>query len=164
LKGPIPIEFRKAIGSHIYGCDDCQIVCPWNSFAQKIEEPAFVEREGTRNLIELMALDDAGFRDRFRNSPVKRTKRRGLLRNVAIALGNSGNAEAIPVLTDALDDAEALIRAHAVWALAELMGMRSLAVFELKLKSEQDDRVLAEIGLAKIKFSRSPETGPHSDV
>ncbi|PIQ99358.1 MAG: tRNA epoxyqueuosine(34) reductase QueG [Nitrospinae bacterium CG11_big_fil_rev_8_21_14_0_20_45_15] len=164
LKGPIPIEFRKAIGSHIYGCDDCQIVCPWNSFAHKTEEPAFVEREGTRNLIELMGLDDEGFRNRFRNSPVKRTKRRGLLRNVAIALGNSGNAEAIPVLTSSLEDAEALIRAHAVWALAELMGMRSLAVFDLKLKAEQDDMVLAEIGLAKIKFSRSPESGLHSDL
>ncbi len=149
LKGPIPIEFRKAIGSRIYGCDDCQIVCPWNSFAQKTEEPEFIEREGTRNLIELMRLDDEGFRNRFRKSPVKRTKRRGLLRNVAIALGNSGNAEAIPVLTDALDDAEALIRAHAVWALAELMGENAGTLFDLKLKGEQDEMVLEEINRAQ---------------
>lgn len=149
LKGPIPVEFRKAIGSRIYGCDDCQIVCPWNSFAKKIDEPSFIERQGTRNLIELMRLDDEGFRNRFRKSPVKRIKRRGLLRNVAVALGNSGNAEAIPALTVALEDPEALIRAHSVWALAELLGGKALAVFADKLGEEKDEMVLEEIDRAK---------------
>ena len=149
LKGPIPVEFRKAIGSRIYGCDDCQIVCPWNSFAKKIDEPSFIERQGTRNLIELMRLDDEGFRNRFRKSPVKRIKRRGLLRNVAVALGNSGNAEAIPALTEALEDSEALIRAHSVWALAELLGGKALAVFADKLGEEKDEMVLEEIDRAK---------------
>ncbi|MDH5789525.1 MAG: tRNA epoxyqueuosine(34) reductase QueG, partial [Nitrospinota bacterium] len=126
LKGAIPHEFRKAMGNRIYGCDDCQIVCPWNSFAVATEEPAFQEREGVKGLIELMELDEEGFRSRFRKSPVKRIKRRGLLRNVAVALGNSGQMEAVPALTEALSDPEPLIRSHAVWALGELLGKEVL--------------------------------------
>ena len=114
LKGVIPLEFRKAIGNHIYGCDDCQIVCPWNSFAVKTDEESFRARDGSFQLIELMRLDDEAFRKRFKNSPVKRTKRRGLLRNVAVALGNSDDPFAVSPLIDALSDHEPLIRAHVV--------------------------------------------------
>ena len=145
LKGAIPHEYRKALGNRIYGCDDCQIVCPWNSYAVATEEPAFQEREGSKGLIELMQLDDEGFRSRFRKSPVKRIKRRGLLRNVAVALGNSGQKEAVPVLTRALVDPEPLIRSHAVWALGELIGQEALGLFEQHLKEEADTQVLAEI-------------------
>jgi len=145
LKGPIPHEYRKAIGNRIYGCDDCQIVCPWNSYAVATEEPAFRERAGVRGLIDLMQLDDEGFRARFRKSPVKRIKRRGLLRNVAVALGNSGQMAAVPVLTRALSDAESLIRAHAVWALGELLGNKALGVVESRLWGEADAWVLNEV-------------------
>ena len=145
LKGAIPHEFRKAIGNRIYGCDDCQIVCPWNSYAVATEEPAFQEREGVKELIELMQLDDEGFRARFKKSPVKRTKRRGLLRNVAVALGNSGQMEAVPVLTEALSDPEPLIRSHAVWALGELLGKEVLKAVESCLLEETDVLVLNEV-------------------
>ena len=145
LKGAIPHEYRKAIGNRIYGCDDCQIVCPWNSYAVATEEPAFQEREGVKGLIELMQLDDEEFRERFRKSPVKRTKRRGLLRNVAVALGNSGQLEAVPVLTEALSDPEPLIRSHAVWALGELLGTEVLEAVESCLLGETDVLVLNEV-------------------
>ena len=145
LKGAIPHEYRKALGNRIYGCDDCQIVCPWNSYAVATEEPAFQEREGVKGLIELMGLDDEGFRARFRKSPVKRIKRRGLLRNVAVALGNSGQMEAVPVLTEALSDPEPLIRSHAVWALGELLGNKALEGVESHLSGETDASVLNEV-------------------
>jgi epoxyqueuosine reductase len=145
LKGAIPHAYRKALGNRIYGCDDCQIVCPWNSYAVATDEPAFQEREGVKSLIELMQLDDEGFRSRFRKSPVKRIKRRGLLRNVAVALGNSGQMEAVPVLTQALSDSEPLIRSHAVWALGELLGPGALRLLEQHLSGEADAGVLAEI-------------------
>jgi epoxyqueuosine reductase len=145
LKGAIPHEYRKAIGNRIYGCDDCQIVCPWNSYAVATEEPAFQERGGVKGLIELMQLDEESFRSRFRKSPIKRTKRRGLLRNVAVALGNSGQKGAVPVLTQVLSDPEPLIRSHAVWALGELVGREALRLFEQHLSGEADAEVLAEI-------------------
>ena len=145
LKGVIPLEFRKDIGNRIYGCDDCQIVCPWNSFAQKTEEQAYMEGKGTRRLIDLMAMDDEAFRQRFRRSPVWRLKRKRYLRNVAIALGNSGDPAAIPALTAALDDKEPLIRAHAVWALGELPGESVRAALVDKLDSESEEIVLEEV-------------------
>jgi epoxyqueuosine reductase len=145
LKGVIPREYRKAIGNRIYGCDDCQVVCPWNSFAIKTEDEAFRERDGTRQLIELMRLDDEGFRQRFRKSPIKRTKRRGLLRNVAVALGNSGNPDAVGPLTDALSDPEPLIRAHTVWALGELLGEKVLPILDDKLTGETEEIVRTEV-------------------
>ena len=145
LKGEIPHEYRKALGNRIYGCDDCQIVCPWNSYAVATEEPAFQERKGVKGLIELMQLDDEGFRSRFRKSPVKRIKRRGLLRNVAIALGNSGQPEAVPVLIQALVDPEPLIRSHTVWALGELLERKALELVESCLLEETDVSVLSEV-------------------
>ena len=153
LKGVIPLEFRKAMGNHIYGCDDCQIVCPWNSFAVKTDEEAFHERTETRQLIELLCMDDEAFRKRFRKSPVKRTKRRGLLRNVAVALGNSGNPSAVAPLTDALADHEPLIRAHSVWALGELLGAQALAVLDANLADETEDWVINEIRLVREAYS-----------
>ncbi len=148
LKGPIPREFRKPIGNRIYGCDDCQIVCPWNSFAVPTEDSAFQEKQGTRLLIELMQLDDVGFRERFRKSPIKRIKRRGLLRNVAVALGNSGDLEAVPVLTKALRDEEPLIRAHAVWALTQILGKEANTIFRNHLPNETNPWVLEEIQIS----------------
>ena len=152
LKGVIPLEFRKAIGNHIYGCDDCQIVCPWNSFAVKTDEESFRARDGSFQLIELMRLDDEAFRKRFKNSPVKRTKRRGLLRNVAVALGNSDDPFAVSPLIDALSDHEPLIRAHVVWALGELIGEKALPVLNKNLKNEEEQIVKDEINLVQQKY------------
>jgi epoxyqueuosine reductase len=127
LKGAIPIEFRRAIGNRIYGCDDCLAVCPWNKFA----------REGTMmkaharsdlaapDLLELLALDDAGFKSRFAGTPILRTKRRGLLRNVCVALGNVGDTTALPALRKAAEDAEPLIAEHARWAIEEIQKRQS---------------------------------------
>ena len=151
-EGQFPIEFREALGDRIYGCDDCQIVCPWNSFAVKTDEEAFRERDGSRQLIELMRMDDEDFRKRFRKSPVKRTKRKGLLRNVAVALGNSGNSFAVVPLTDALSDYEPLIRAHAVWALGELLGEKALSVFDENLAGETEEMVQKEIKLVQETY------------
>jgi len=153
LKGVIPLEFRKAIGNHIYGCDDCQIVCPWNSFAVKTDEESFRARDGSFQLIELMRLDDEAFRKRFKNSPVKRTKRRGLLRNVAVALGNSDDPFAVSPLIDALSDHEPLIRAHVVWALGELIGEKALPILNKNLKNEEEQIVKDEINLVRQNYS-----------
>ncbi len=156
LKGVIPREYRKALGNRIYGCDDCQIVCPWNGYAVKTEEAAFHPRDGTRRLIDLIRLDEDGFRRRFRKSPVKRIKRRGLLRNVAVALGNSGRPEAVEPLVEALKDAEPLIRAHAVWALGELLQDRALERIRPPLANEPDPRVLDEVRVLETRFAASP--------
>jgi len=153
LKGVIPVEFRKAMGNHIYGCDDCQIVCPWNSFAVKTDEESFRARDGSFQLIELMRLNDEDFRKRFKKSPVKRTKRRGLLRNVAVALGNSGNLSAVGPLIDALSDHEPLIRAHVVWALGELLGKKALSILNKNLTNEEEGIVKNEINLVQRHYS-----------
>lgn len=122
LKGPIPVEFRRAIGNRIYGCDDCLAVCPWNRFAQegKMMRPHARPDLGTPDLLELLALDEAGFKQRFRGTPILRAKRRGLLRNVCVALGNVGDASALPALNRASHDPEPLIAEHAAWAVEQI--------------------------------------------
>ncbi|HEX8360293.1 MAG TPA: tRNA epoxyqueuosine(34) reductase QueG, partial [Longimicrobium sp.] len=122
LRGPIPRDLRPLIGNRVYGCDICQEVCPWNSFATQCAEPAFLAREGLDgpSLIEWMGMTQEEFSRRFKGSAVKRTKRRGLLRNVAVALGNWGSPEAVPALAVALNDEEPLVRGHAAWALGRI--------------------------------------------
>lgn len=122
LKGAIPEEFRRAIGHRIYGCDDCLAVCPWNKFAR---EGQLMKAHGRADLeqpdlIELLSLDDQGFKTRFAGSPILRTKRRGFLRNVCVALGNIGDASALPALEKASNDAEPLIAEHARWAVGQI--------------------------------------------
>ena len=123
-KGPVPREFRAAMGNRIYGCDDCLAVCPWNKFAETAREAAFVAREDLTLplLSELAGLDDAAFRARFSGSPIKRTGRDRFVRNVLIALGNSGTADALPSVTSLLEDDSALVRGAAVWAYLRLGG------------------------------------------
>ena len=101
LKGPIPEELRPAIGTRIYGCDDCLAVCPWNRFAREgaLMRPHYRAELAAPDLIELLSLDEAGFKRRFAGTPILRTKRRGFLRNVCVALGNCGDARALPALT-----------------------------------------------------------------
>lgn len=120
LKGEIPEEPRPKIGNRIFGCDICQEVCPYNrQFAMPIDDPAFKRslNEMAPPLLDLIALDDEEFRKRFKGSPIKRAKRRGFLRNVAVALGNWGSPEAVKALKIAARDPEPLIRSHAQWAL-----------------------------------------------
>lgn len=122
LKGSIPLELRPAIGRRIYGCDDCLAVCPWNRFAQEGRLMAMEARPdlATPDLIELLALDDAGFKQRFAGTPMLRTKRRGLLRNVCVALGNTGDSTALPALNRVRSDPEPLIAEHADWAIKQI--------------------------------------------
>jgi epoxyqueuosine reductase len=122
-KGPIPRELRPLIGNRIFGCDDCLSVCPWNKFAQAGREARLATREALRapRLAELSRLDDAQFRARFTKSGVKRTGRERFLRNVLIAIGNSGDVTLVPDAKRLLDDPSPLIRGAAVWALGRLM-------------------------------------------
>jgi epoxyqueuosine reductase len=122
LKGPIPVELRPAIGNRIFGCDDCLAVCPWNRFARegKMMKAHARPELAAPDLIELLQLDEAAFKSRFAGTPVLRTKRRGLLRNVAVALGNVGDATALPALQRAAGDAEPLIAEHARWAMERI--------------------------------------------
>lgn len=127
LKGSIPEEMRPAIGGRIYGCDDCLQVCPWNRFAKEGRLMAEHHRADLDDpdLIELLSLDEQSFRDRFRGTPMFRTKRRGVLRNVCVALGNTADESALPALEIATKDSESLIAEHARWAIEQIEGRRS---------------------------------------
>lgn len=122
LKGAIPEELRPAIGNRIYGCDDCLAACPWNRFAREGQLMRNHARNDlqTPDLVELLSLDEAAFKQRFAGTPILRTKRRGLLRNVCVALGNSGAASALPALERATSDPEPLIQEHARWAIGQI--------------------------------------------
>jgi len=126
LKGAIPVALRPAIGGRIFGCDDCLAVCPWNRFAQagRLMEPHARADLRQPDLIELFQLDAAGFKARFAGTPLLRTKRRGLLRNVCVALGNLGDAGALPALEKAAHDSEPLIREHARWAREQIAARK----------------------------------------
>jgi epoxyqueuosine reductase len=122
LKGSIPLPWRRAMGRRIYGCDDCLAACPWNRFAQEgrlMKEHARPELAAP-DLFELLALDEAAFRRRFAGTPMLRARRRGLLRNVCVALGNIGNPACLPALEKAARDPEPLIAEHARWAMEEI--------------------------------------------
>jgi epoxyqueuosine reductase len=121
-KGHIAPEFRKAIGNRVFGCDDCLAVCPWNKFAVAAHDVRLQVREELSSppLAELLALDDAAFRKRFAGTPVKRTGRDRVLRNALIAAGNSGDESLLPAVRRLLGEASPLVRAMAVWALAQL--------------------------------------------
>src|SRR5204863_10096389 len=122
LKGSIPVGLRPLIGDRIYGCDDCLDACPWNRFAAVSRETAFAMRRevAAMKLRDYFSLDEEKFRRLFRDSPVKRTKRRGLLRNVCVALGNVGTKDDLPALEKAAADAEPLIAEHAQWAIGRI--------------------------------------------
>ncbi len=126
-RGAIPLEFRRAMGDRIFGCDDCLTVCPWNRFAQASSESTFQAREFVTewHLRDFLTLDDEGFRKLFKNSPIKRTKRRGFLRNVCVALGNVGTEEDLPALRQATEDEDPLISEHAHWAIGEIEGRKN---------------------------------------
>jgi epoxyqueuosine reductase len=146
-KGPIPHEFRKSIGNRIYGCDDCLAACPWNKFAQEGHEAKLAARDELRapSLAELSRLDDAQFRALFTKSPVKRIGRDRFLRNVLVAIGNSGDASLVGEAQRLLSDDSALVRGAAVWALSQLMEERAFEMLVSKHRdTESDESVLTE--------------------
>ncbi len=145
-KGPIPAQFREKIGNRVYGCDDCLAVCPWNKFASLAQEARLRARDDLKapDLAELAGLDDAGFRARFSRSPIKRTGRDRFVRNVLIAIGNSGDQELAASASGLLDDPSPLVRGAAVWALRRLSPEEAAARRDQSLAREADADVRAE--------------------
>jgi epoxyqueuosine reductase len=146
-KGPIPPAFRKAIGNRIYGCDDCLAACPWNKFAKEGREAKLAARDELRapGLTELSRLDDASFRALFTKSPVKRIGRDRFLRNVLIAIGNSGEFALAAEARRLLDDASPLVRGAAVWALRQLVEQEEFKSMQAHaLNNESDESVREE--------------------
>ncbi len=137
LKGSIPLELRPLIGDRIFGCDDCLDACPWNRFAQVSHETAFAARHSTTgmSLREYLKLTDAEFRALFKNSPIKRIKRRGFLRNVCVALGNAGALSDIPALELAAADQEPLIAEHAEWAIQQIRSRQGTSLPDWEQRS-----------------------------
>ncbi len=127
-KGPIPRALRGLMGNRIYGCDDCLAVCPWNKFAKAGREAKLKSRGLPTSLAQLAALDDAAFRQMFAGSPVKRTGRDRFVRNVLIAIGNSGNRALLSAVRTLLDDESPLVRGAAVWALQRLATPEEIAL------------------------------------
>ena len=124
-RSAIPIDLRESLGTLVYGCDICQEVCPWNvSFSRELSAPELAPRAEI-NLNDALLDDEEKFRYRFRNSPIKRAKRRGLARNIAVAMGNRGDPSDIPSLTAALDDPDEMVREHAAWALEKIKSNRT---------------------------------------
>jgi epoxyqueuosine reductase len=168
-RGPIPRELRPLIGNRVFGCDICQEVCPFTlKFSAPSSEPAFASRgpaeppagverlpsDGwhpgteTPSLIDLMAMDESGWEAFSRGSPLRRAGRAGFRRNVAVALGNWRSPEAVPVLVEALQDAEPLVRAHAAWALGKVASPAASAALAERLGVEVESSVREELELA----------------
>jgi len=147
LKGSIPLELRPLIGDRIFGCDDCLDVCPWNRFAQISHETVFSARKSTTGMAlrEYLELTDAEFRQLFKNSPIKRIKRRGFLRNVCVALGNTGDVPDLPALERAAADPEPLIAEHAGWAIEQIRARSGVN------PSDQRTGSMKEVAIAESK-------------
>lgn len=152
-KGPIPREYRVAMGNRIYGCDDCLAVCPWNKFASATREAKLVARNDLKSpaLADLARLDDAAFRALFAGSPVKRLGYPRFLRNVMIALGNSGAPELAPLAETRLTDPEPLIRGAAIWATRRLVAPERAAALALAFLGSEEDMEVQEEWQAEIQ-------------
>jgi epoxyqueuosine reductase len=150
LRGAIPRNLRPLIGNRIFGCDECQDACPWNRFAKATSDKGFYPREGNAmpDLLPLARITPEEFSARFKDSPILRATRNGFVRNVVVALGNSGCIEAVPVLAEALRDASPLVRSHAAWALGAIASPRNLQILESARVHETDESVLQEIAFA----------------
>ena len=162
LKGSIPSELRPLVGEWVFGCDICQQVCPWNvRFAASAELPVAISEFSARpgvpqpELARELALNAGQFSRKFKGSPVKRARRTGYLRNVAVALGNLGSPAGLPALVKALTgDPEPLVRGHAAWALGRSGGSAVLQALHTAAQTETDSEVLNEIGSAQARLSR----------
>jgi epoxyqueuosine reductase len=160
IKGSIPRHLRPLLGNHIFGCDICQEICPYNVKALPTPERSYAPRAGlyAPDLIPLLSLTLEEFRSRFHNSPIRRAKRRGLLRNVAVALGNLKSREAVPALICALEDEEALVREHVAWALGQIGTAEAVEGLQKRRLVEADASVRYEIEAAlELSGSSSPE-------
>ncbi|MBD3762646.1 tRNA epoxyqueuosine(34) reductase QueG [Rhizorhabdus sp.] len=158
-KGPIPHEFRMALGNRIYGCDDCLAVCPWNKFAEAAAaNRAFAARAelAAPELADLIAMDDAAFRAIFSGSPIKRIGRDRMVRNALLAAGNSGLSRLVPAIASLLDDPAPVVRGAAIWALCRLDPARFDAERAARRACEKDQDVAAEwdVAIAKTPVAR----------
>jgi epoxyqueuosine reductase len=150
LRGPLPRDLREPMGDWVFGCDVCQEVCPWNHKPPPGREPAFRPRpdQAFPDLLEWVRLSPQSFKERFRDTALLRARRRGLVRNAAIALGNRGDARAVPDLAAALNDADAVVRGAAAWALGRLATPEALAALRARQELETDATVREELALA----------------
>ena len=157
LRGAVPEELRPGVGDWLFGCDVCQDVCPWNRKSPRADEPDFDPWPGANpvDLAPLFALDDEAFRRRFRHSPLWRTKRRGLLRNAAIVLGNQRAVTALPALVQGLDDEDSFVRAACAWACGQLQSTPADAALSAKLASETTLEVRQAL-VEALNASRAP--------
>lgn len=149
-RGPIPHELRPLLGDWLFGCDVCQEVCPWNRFSAPPADPRLEPAAGQHplELADLFSLDDGGFRQRFRQTPLWRAKRRGILRNAALVLGNQGNPSAVPALLLGLADVEPLVRGASAWALGRLGSPAARQALRARAEIEEDNSVRDEIDQA----------------
>ena len=156
-KGPIPRELRAPIGNRIFGCDDCLAVCPWNKFAQAGRENKLAARPELTapHLADLARLDDAAFRQLFSKSSLKRTGRTRFVRNVLIAIGNSGDAALAPEAIRLLDDPSPLVRGAAVWALSRLLPAQRFAVLAMDRRGRESEPLVAEEWTVALEASRA---------
>jgi len=168
-RGPVPEGLRAAAGDHVFGCDVCQEVCPWNRHAPGSAEPSLLPREGTGRLglAELLSLDEEGFRARFRGSAILRAKRAGMARSAAIALGNRPDPAALPALVAALDDPDAAVRGAVAWALGRALAeghggdTAIAAALRTRLAGEREEGVRREI-VAALQAPASPHSAVSS--
>ncbi|MGH7663676.1 MAG: tRNA epoxyqueuosine(34) reductase QueG [Gemmatimonadaceae bacterium] len=157
LRGAIPEELREPMGELVYGCDICQDVCPWNHrFSRPLAEPAFKARRPFEapSLVDWITMSPEDWRTFSRASPAKRTRRRGFLRNVAVALGNRGDPGAVPALVAALSDEEPLVRGHAAWALGRIGSIAALEPLRARTAAEADGWALEEMRSAIANLVR----------
>jgi epoxyqueuosine reductase len=148
LKGWIPRELRPLMGNWIYGCDVCQEVCPFNRFAEPTAEPGFQPADidsVAPPLLYILTLDNETFKERFRNSPIKRIKRGRLLRNACVAAGNWGDRSAVPALAKLLQDPDPILRGHAAWALRQIDDRQAKVEIARALTFEQEGPVIREL-------------------
>ena len=156
-RGAIPRHLRPLMYDWVFGCDICQDVCPVNWKAQYSMEQAFKRWRFTAlDLVDILQMTEEEFRERFRNSPIKRAKRTGLQRNACVALGNAGDRAAVPALARALETEEPLVRAHAAWALGKLGGEQANQALERALTEDQEDEVIEEIEAALEEAMGAP--------
>ncbi|MGH9319133.1 MAG: epoxyqueuosine reductase, partial [Vicinamibacteria bacterium] len=162
LRGFIPRELRPLVGKRIYGCDDCQDVCPWNRFAKKSEEQAFLPREplASMDLMAMLRMSRQEFQQATAGSATRRARFGGFLRNVAVALGNEGDRRAIPALVEALSHEEPLVRGHAAWALGVLGDERARKPLGDRLFAENDSGVREELEWAIGELGSSTRSAP----
>jgi epoxyqueuosine reductase len=150
-RGPIPTQRRPGLQDWIFGCDVCQEVCPWNQrFAEVVPEQRFAVRIdlAAPDAEEILAMDEATFRERYSGTSFMRAKWEGMRRNACVALGNLALPDSLPALSGALDDADPVVRAHAAWALGRVGGGEAARILTLALQRERSDEVAREIRAA----------------